>query len=74
MFGCPLRGWRKTARDLRPGCCDREAISWVASLNGYSGDDVRDVMFEAIEQRFGDELPVSPVQWLSDNGSAYTAE
>ncbi|QQE91021.1 hypothetical protein [Azotobacter chroococcum] len=24
--------------------CDREALSWVASPNGYSGDDVRDVM------------------------------
>jgi len=55
-------------------CCDREAISWVASPHGYSGDDVRDVMLEAIEQRFGSELPASPVQWLSDNGSAYTAE
>ncbi|AZE49072.1 Mobile element protein [Pseudomonas chlororaphis] len=30
-------------------CCDREAISWVASPHGYSGDDVRDVMLEAIE-------------------------
>lgn len=55
-------------------CCDREAISWVASPNGYSGDDVRDVMLEAVEQRFGDALPESPVQWLSDNGSTYTAE
>jgi len=54
-------------------CCDREAISWVASRNGYSSDDVRDVMLEAVEQRFGDALPESPVQWLSDNGSAYTA-
>jgi len=24
--------------------CDREALSWVASPNGYSGDDARDVM------------------------------
>jgi len=55
-------------------CSDREAISWVASPNGYSGDDVRDVMLEAIEQRFGSELPGSPVQWLSDYGSAYAAE
>lgn len=55
-------------------CCDREAISWVASSHGYSGDDVRDVMLEAIERRFGDALPASPVQWLRDNGSAYTAE
>lgn len=55
-------------------CCDREAISWVASPNGYSGDDVRDVMLEAVEKRFGQQLPATPVQWLSDNGSAYTAE
>lgn len=40
---------------------------------GFTGDDVRDVMLEAIEQRFGNELPSSPVKWLSDNGSAYTA-
>ena len=32
-------------------CCDREAISWVASPSGYS-DDVRDVMLEAVEKRF----------------------
>ncbi len=55
-------------------CCDRETISWVDSPHGYSGDDVRDVMLEAVEQSFGGELPASPVQWLSDNGSAYTAE
>lgn len=55
-------------------CCDREAISWVASPHGYSGDDVRDVMLEAVERRFGQELPPTPIQWLSDNGSAYTAE
>lgn len=55
-------------------CCDREAISWVASPSGYSGDDVRDVMLEAVEKRFGQALPVTQIQWLSDNGSAYTAE
>lgn len=42
-------------------CCDREAISWVANPHGYSGDDFRDVMLEAIEQRFGDKPPASPV-------------
>jgi len=55
-------------------CWDRESISWVDSPNGYSGDNVRDVMLEAVEQRFGSELPASPVQWLSDDSSAYTAE
>lgn len=31
-------------------------------------------MLEAIEKRFGSQLHASPVQWLSVNGSAYTAE
>ena len=30
-------------------CCDREAIGWVASPTGYSGDDIRDLMLEAVE-------------------------
>nr|WP_100847501.1 IS3 family transposase [Pseudomonas baetica] len=55
-------------------CCDREAIGWIASPTGYSGDDIRDLMLESVEKRFGDQLPATPVQWLSDNGSAYTAE
>lgn len=55
-------------------CCDREAIGWVASPTGYSGDDIRDLMLEAVEKRFGEEAPAIPVQWLSDNGSAYIAE
>lgn len=54
-------------------CCDREALSWVATTSGYTGDDVRDVMLAAVEQRFGDKLPEQPIQWLTDNGSAYTA-
>jgi putative transposase len=32
------------------------------------------LMLESVEKRFGDQLPATPVQWLSDNGSAYTAE
>nr|WP_230376279.1 IS3 family transposase [Pseudomonas fulva] len=55
-------------------CCDREAIGWVASPTGYSGDDIRDLMLESVEKRFGEQLPSTPVQWLSDNGSAYIAE
>ena len=31
-------------------------------------------MLEAVERHFGQELPATPIQWLSDNGSAYTAE
>jgi putative transposase len=55
-------------------CCDREAMSWVASTGGYSGDGVRDVMLAAVEQRFGRALRApSEIEWLTDNGSGYIA-
>ena len=55
-------------------CCDREAISWVATTGGINSGDVRDLMIESVERRFGlvNRLPV-PIEWLSDNGSPYTA-
>jgi putative transposase len=55
-------------------CCDREAISWVATTGGINSSDIRDLMVESVERRFGlvDELP-KPIEWLSDNGSPYTA-
>ncbi|HCS8664387.1 TPA: IS3 family transposase [Klebsiella pneumoniae] len=54
-------------------CCDREAIDWAASTGGYDSSTVQDVMLRSVEKRFGDRLPDTPVQWLTDNGSAYTA-
>jgi len=55
-------------------CCDREAMSWVATTAGYSGDDVRDVMLAAVEQRFGNAMKTpTEIEWLSDNGSGYIA-
>lgn len=55
-------------------CCDREAMSYVGTTGGISGDDVRDLMVAAIEHRFGrvNQLP-RPIEWLSDNGSCYVA-
>lgn len=55
-------------------CCDREVMSYVATTAGISGDMIRDLMAEAIEVRFGfvNRLP-HRIEWLSDNGSAYTA-
>ena len=49
-------------------CCDREAISWVATTGGIDSGDIRDLMVESVERRFGlvDQLP-SPIEWLSDN-------
>ena len=52
-------------------CHDREAISWAATTGGHSGDVVRDVMLAAVEQRFGTTQAGAPIEWLSDNGSAY---
>jgi transposase InsO family protein len=55
-------------------CRDREAICWVAMTGGLGGGDIRDLMIESVERRFGlvNRLPV-PVERLSDNGSPYTA-
>ena len=55
-------------------CCDREAISWVATPGGIGSSDIRDLMVESVERRFGlvDKLP-QPIEWLSDNGSPYIA-
>jgi transposase InsO family protein len=55
-------------------CADREIMSYIATTGGISGEMVRDLMAEAIEYRFGivDQVP-HRIQWLSDNGPAYTA-
>jgi len=55
-------------------CCDREAISWVATTGGIDSSDIRDLMIESVERRFGlvEKLP-QPIEWLSDNGSPYIA-
>ena len=54
---------------------DREIIAWAAvSAAGISGSDVRDMMLEAVEKRFGTTRASHPVEHLSDNGSPYTAK
>ena len=49
-------------------CYDREAMSFLATTAGISGEDVRDLMVAA--HRFGriNRLPIT-IEWLSDNGS-----
>lgn len=54
-------------------CCDREAMSWAATTAAQTGDIVRDVMLAAVEHRFGQSLPSSPIEWLTDNGAPYVA-
>ena len=53
--------------------CDREIIGHVATTGGISGSMVRDLMLESVERRFGQASTPHPVEWLSDNGSCYTA-
>jgi putative transposase len=55
-------------------CCDREAMSFLATTAGISSEDVRDLMVAAVEHRFGrvNRLPAT-IEWLTDNGSCYIA-
>jgi putative transposase len=46
-------------------CCDREAMSFLATTGGIAGEDVRDLMVAAVEYRVN-RLPVT-IEWLSDN-------
>jgi putative transposase len=53
---------------------DREIIAWRAVVNaGISGSDVRNMMLEAVERRFGGYRASASVEMLSDNGSPYIA-
>ena len=55
-------------------CCDREAMSYVATTGGIGGEEVRDLMVAAVEHRFGpvNRLPQT-IEWLTDHGSGYIA-
>ena len=54
---------------------DREVLTWHAVAGGgISGSMVRDLMLEAVERRFSTIKALHPVEWLSDNGSPYTAK
>ncbi|WP_200819151.1 IS3-like element IS2 family transposase [Escherichia coli] len=54
-------------------CCDREALHWAVTTGCFNSETVQDVMLGAVERRFGNDLPSSPVEWLTDNGSCYRA-
>ena len=57
----------------------RRTDDWMDGRRSRHTDDtdvllrVQDVMLGAVERRFGNELPASPVEWLTDNGSCYRA-
>ena len=56
-------------------CCDREVIGHVATRGFVTGEMIRDLMVQSVAARFGAEARAvsHPVEWLSDNGSVYTA-
>jgi putative transposase len=55
-------------------CHDREAVGHVAADRDLRGSDIRVLMHESVANRFGaGTRPDLPIQWLSDNGSIYTA-
>jgi transposase InsO family protein len=55
-------------------CADREIMSYVATTRGITSEMVKDLVAFSIEYRFGtvDHIPHT-IEWLTDNGSAYTA-
>lgn len=56
-------------------CCDREVLSHFASTQPIAGEDIRDLMVAAVENRFGPTARRAPrdIEWLSDNGPPFTA-
>ena len=55
-------------------CHDREALAHVAVPRDFVGADIQQLMQRAVTARFGaGQRPDVPIQWLSDNGSIYTA-
>ena len=49
-------------------------MSWVATTKGIEAGLVGDLMMQAVEKRFGSNCkPPQTIEWLTDNGSCYTA-
>jgi len=49
-------------------------MSWVATTKGIDAGLVGDLMMQALEKRFGSNgTPPKTIEWLTDNGSCYTA-
>jgi hypothetical protein len=47
------RRWCSDGFEIGGDCCDREAMSFLATTGGIAGEDVRDLMVAAVEYRFG---------------------
>lgn len=55
-------------------CCDREIISFVTSTSGYTAEMAQNALLSAVEKRFGGDKTSHWVEWLTDNGSCFTAK
>jgi transposase InsO family protein len=55
-------------------CCDREVMAYVATSAAITGEMIRDLVALTVERRYPGAATVPhPIEWLSDNGSPYTA-
>ena len=55
-------------------CHDRECLAWCATPRDCTAREVQQLMHDAVATRFGErQRPEVPIQFLSDNGSIYTA-
>jgi putative transposase len=54
--------------------CDREIMSCMATIKGIDAALVGDLIMQVVENRFGPNgKPPEHIEWLTDNGSCYTA-
>ena len=73
VFEIPCDSGERVRVGFSLDACDREILSYVATTRGIGGERIRDLMLQSVEARFGSCHVPHPVEWLSDNGSCYTA-
>lgn len=73
-FEIPCWNGERVRAAFAMDCCDREVMSAIATTGGITAEMVKDLIAESIEYRFGmvEKVPHT-IEWLTDNGSAYTA-
>jgi transposase InsO family protein len=54
-------------------CHDRECLAHVAAPRALTSRDVQTLVAAAVQHRFGTRRAPVPCEWLTDNGSVYTA-
>jgi len=54
-------------------CRDREAIGFVVRDRNLSAEDIRNLMFKSVINRFEDAKTPHKIQWLTDRGTIYRA-